>query len=86
MPKLTDYADMAATEYFLETGKIDLAPVWIAQFFVDAGVQRDYPRQDLVAFAAMVQKELNKRSERAGKQARAEVEKVIRVVKSSRKT
>lgn len=86
MPKLTEYADMAATEYLLETGKTDLDPLWVAEFFQDAGVQNDYPRQDLVAFGAMVQKELTKRSERAGKQARSEVEKVIRFVKSPRKT
>jgi hypothetical protein len=86
MPKLTEYADMAATEYLLETGKTDLDPLWIAEFFQDAGVQNDYPHQDLVAFAGMVQKELTKRAERAGKQACSEVEKVIRFVKSPRKT
>lgn len=60
--------------------------MWVAGFFQDAGVQNDYPRQNLVAFSAMVQKELTKRAELAGKQARSEVQKVIRFVKSPPKT
>lgn len=86
MPKLSDYVDTAATEYLLETGKIELDLVWIAEFFQDSGVQKDYPRQDLVAFCAMVQKELTKRAERARKQTHMQLEKIIRFTKPPRKT
>lgn len=70
MPKLTEYAEMAAMEYLLETGEADLDARWIAEFFQNSGVLDDYPRQDLVVFCAMVQKELTRKSERAGKQTR----------------
>ena len=85
MTKLSDYVDMAATEYLLETGKTELDSLWIAEFFQDCGVQDEYPRQDLVAFYALVQKELTKRSERAEKQTRMQLEKVIHFVKRPRK-
>lgn len=81
MPKLTDYAEMASAEYLQETGKIELDPLWIAQFFQDSGVLDDYPRQNLVAFSAMVQKTLILKSERAGKQTRLEPGKIIHFVK-----
>ena len=45
-------------------------------------MQDAYPRQDLVAFAALVQKALTLRSERAAKRARFHLD---RVVRSSRK-
>lgn len=67
MPKLTDYVKTAAEEYLEETGNTELNAHWIAEFFQDCGVQDIYPRQDLVAFAEMVQKELTKNNERATK-------------------
>lgn len=83
--KLTEYAEMAATEYLQETGKIELDPLWIARFFQDSGVLDDYPRQNLVAFSAMVQKELILKSERAGKQTHFQLEKIIQFAKRPRK-
>lgn len=76
MPKLSEYVEMAANEYLQETGRDELDAHWIAQFFQDSGVLDDYPRQDLVAFAALVEKELAKRSERAGKRTRFHLEKL----------
>lgn len=70
MRKLTDYVEMAATEYLQETGKDELDSFWIAEFFQDFGVLDDYPRQDLVAFYALVQKALTIKIEMAEKQAR----------------
>ena len=67
MPKLTDYIKTAADEYLEETGNTELNAHWIAEFFQDYGMQHVYPRQDLVAFAEMVQKELTKNDERAAK-------------------
>ena len=84
-PKLTEYVEMAATEYLQETGKTELDARWIAEFFQDSGVQDAYPRQDLVAFYAMVQKELTKRSDRAGKQAHMHLDKIIHFIKPPRK-
>ena len=78
MPKLSEYVEMAANEYLQETGKDELDARWIAGFFQDGGVQDDYPRQDLVAFSAMVQKALTKKSERAGKQTRFQLDKIRR--------
>ena len=37
----------------------------------------DYPRQDLIAFHALVQKALVERAERAGKQTRFHLAKII---------
>ncbi|MFA6970570.1 MAG: hypothetical protein WC208_04125 [Gallionella sp.] len=70
MQKLTDYIEMAATEYLQETGKDELDSVWVAEFFQDCGVQDDYPRQDLVAFYALVQKALTLKTDRIKKLAR----------------
>lgn len=81
MPKLSEYVEMAANEYLQETGKDELDARWIAQFFQDSGVQDDYPRQDLVAFSDMVQKALTKKSERAGKRARFQLDKIVRFVR-----
>jgi hypothetical protein len=81
MTKLSDYVEIAAMEYLLETGKDELDAHWIAEFFQDSGVQDDYPQQDLVAFSAMVQKELTKKSERAGKHARFQLDKIVRFVR-----
>jgi hypothetical protein len=81
MPKLTDYVKMAAEEYLEETGNADLNAHWIAEFFQDCGVQEAYPRQDLVAFAEMVQKELTKNDERAAKKMHLILNKTIRAIK-----
>lgn len=81
MPKLTDYAKLAAQEYLQETGSTELNARWIAEFFQDSGVQDAYPRQDLIAFAEMVQKELTKNDERAIKTMRFQLDKTIREIK-----
>jgi hypothetical protein len=78
MPKLSEYVEMAANEYLQETGKDELDARWIAEFVQDGGVQDDYPRQDLVAFSDLVQKALSKKSERAGKQTRFQLDKIVR--------
>jgi len=85
MPKLSEYVEMAANEYLQETGKDELDAHWIAEFFQDSGVQDDFPRQDLIAFAAMVQKALTKKSERAGKQTRFQLDKIVHFVRQLRK-
>jgi hypothetical protein len=85
MPKLSEYVEMAAREYLQETGQDELDARWIAGFFQDSGVQDDYPRQDLVAFSAMVQKELTLQSERAGKQTRFQLDRIVRFVRQLRK-
>lgn len=85
MPKLSEYVEMAATEYLQETGQDELDARWVAAFFQDGGVQEEYPRQDLIAFSDLVQKELTKRSERAGKQARFQLDKIIDFVRRPRK-
>ncbi len=86
MPKLTDYVKMAAETYLEETGNTELNAHWIAEFFQDGGVQDGYPRQDLIAFAEMVQKELTKKDERATKKTRLLLDKAIRTIKSPRKS
>lgn len=85
MPKLSEYVEIAATEYLQETGETELDARWIAEFFQDGGVLDEYPRQDVVAFHAMVQKTLTKQSEKAGKQARSQLDKISQVVKIQRK-
>ena len=81
MPKLTDYVKIAAEEYVRERGSTELEARWIAEFFQDSGVLEAYPRQDLVAFAEMVQKELTKEDERATKKAAFQLHKMIRRIK-----
>lgn len=78
MRKLTDYIEMAATEYLQEKGKYKLDVLWLAEFFQDGGVQDDYPRQDLVDFYALVQKALTIKFEREEKLARLQHEKARR--------
>lgn len=78
MRKLSDYVEMAATEYLQETCKDELDSVWVAEFFQDCGVQDDYPSQDLIDFYALVQKALTIKTEMAAKRAR------LRRIKSSR--
>ena len=70
MRKLSDYIEMAAAEYWQETGREELSPRWIAEYFQDSGVLDDYPNQDLVAFHTLVQKALTVNIERAEKLAR----------------
>ena len=86
MPKLTDYVKTAAEEYLEETGNTELNAHWIAEFFQDCGVQDVYPRQDLVAFAEMVQKDLTKNNERAAKKMLFQLDKTIRAIKRPRKS
>lgn len=85
MRKLSDYVEMAATEYLQETGKDELDPLWIAEFFQDCGVLDDHPRQDLVDFFALVQKALTLNIERAEKLARLQLDKSSRPAKRQRK-
>ncbi|KVW95853.1 hypothetical protein [Thiobacillus denitrificans] len=85
MPKLSEYVEMAANEYLQETGQDELDARWVAEFFQDGGVQDDYPRQDLVAFSAMVLNALTKKSERAGKQTRFQLDKIVHFVRQLRK-
>ena len=56
--------------YLEEMGNAELNARWIAEFFQDCGVQDAYPRQDLIAFAEMVQKELTKKDEEPPKKTR----------------
>ncbi len=72
MHKLSDYVEMAAAEYWQETGEEELAPLWTAEYFQDCGVMDDHPDQDLVEFHALVQKALTRNIERARKVARLE--------------
>ena len=85
MTKLSEYVEIAANEYLQETGKTELDAHWVAEFFQDAGVQDEYPRQDLVAFGALVQKALAKKSERADKQTRFQLDKIVHFVRNFRK-
>lgn len=85
MRKLSEYVEMAASEYLRETGNLELDARWIAEFFQDQGVLDDYPLLDLVAFSALVQKALIVKSERASKQARRHIEKVMTFSKRRRK-
>ena len=86
MPKLSEYVRMAADEYVREHGNVEPSARWVADFFHECGVQDEYPRQDLVAFAAMVQKELIKREEQAVKKTRLQLDKMIQRLKSLRKS
>jgi hypothetical protein len=79
MPKLSDYVEMAAAEYIRETGREEVDARWVAEFFQDNGVLEAYPRQDLVAFCALVQKALEQHADRAGKQARRHVDRIARL-------
>ena len=81
MRKLSDYVEMAAAEYWQETGKEELAPLWIAEFFQDCGVLDDLPNQNLVGFHALVQKALTVNIERAKKLARLQQDKSSRSTK-----
>ena len=81
MSKLSEYVAIAVAEYLTETGSTELDAAWIAEFFQDAGVQDDFPCLGLVAFAALVEKMLAKESERAEKEARLELDKLMSAAK-----
>ena len=85
MPKLSEYVEMAATQYLQETGNVELDAHWIAEFFQDGGVLEAYPQQDLIAFSDQVQKALIRKSERAEKHTRLQMDKIIKLVKMPRK-
>ena len=77
-PKLSDFVEIAAAEYVRETGNSTLDPRWIAEFFQDCGVLEAYPRQDLVAFHALVQKAIAKAADRSAKEARLHAQRMSR--------
>lgn len=85
MMKLSEYVETAAREYLQETASDELDARWIAEFFQDAGVQDAYPRQDLVAFAALVQKALTEKSQKAGKHSRFQLARIVHFHKRPRK-
>jgi hypothetical protein len=85
MPKLSYYVKMAADEYAREHGGSEPPARWVADFFHECGVQDEYPRQDLVAFAQMVQKELIRKNEQAVKKARLQLDKMIHQLSRPRK-
>ncbi len=85
MRKLSDYVESAAAEFWQETGRREIDPLWIAEYFQDGGVLDDYPGQDLVAFQALVQKALTLNLERAEKLERLNREKAARSAKPAGK-
>lgn len=85
MSKLSEYIEMAATEYMQETGSLELDARWLAEFFQDSGVLDEYPQQDIVAFHALVQKALTRKFERAEKLSRMQLDKIIHFAKPQRK-
>jgi len=76
MPKLSEYVANAASEFFAETGSVELDARWIAEYFQNAGVADEYPNQDLIMFYDMVQKALTLKAELARKLAEAQIEKL----------
>jgi hypothetical protein len=81
MRKLSEYVEMAAEEYLLETGRAELDSLWLAEFFQDGGVMDDFPAQNLIGFYALVQKALTLRIEKAEKLARLQQERIDRAAK-----
>ena len=77
MSKLSEYVETASSEYLRETGQTALDARWIAEFYQDSGLLDDYPRQDLVAFAEMVQKALTRQAEAS---RRLSVSRVLRLI------
>jgi hypothetical protein len=75
MRTLNDYVESAAAEYWQETGRADLDPLWIAEYYQDGGVMDDHPRLGVVAFFALVEKMLAQDLARAEKIQRIEQEK-----------
>jgi hypothetical protein len=76
MPKLSEYVANAASEFFAETGSVELDARWIAEYFQNAGVADEYPNQDLIMFYDMVQKALTLKAELARKLAEAQIENI----------
>jgi len=76
MPKLSEYVANAASEFFAETGSVELDARRIAEYFQNAGVADDYPNQDLIIFYDMVQKALTLKAELARKLAEAQIENI----------
>ena len=76
MAKLSEYVANAASEFFAETGNVELDARWTAEYFQDAGVADDYPNQDLIMFYDMVQKALTLKAELARKLAEAQIVKI----------
>jgi len=76
MPKLSEYVANAASEFFAETGSVELDARSIAEYFQNAGVADEYPNQDLIIFYDMVQKALTLKAELARKLAEAQIENI----------
>ena len=76
MPKLSEYVANAASEFFAETGSVELDARWIAEYFQNAGVADEYPNQELIIFYDMVQKALTLKAELARKLAEAQIENI----------
>lgn len=72
---LNDYVESAAAEYWQETGRAELDPLWIAEYFQDGGVMDDHPHLNVVAFFGLVEKMLAQDLERAEKVERLAREK-----------
>lgn len=75
MRTLNDYVESAALEYWQETGRADLDPLWIAEYYQDGGVLDDHPGQSVTGFFTLVQKMLTQNLERAEKVERLAREK-----------
>ncbi len=86
MRKLNEYVEMAAAEYWQETGKDEMDSLWLAEFFQDGGVMDDYPRLGVVEFYALVQKALTLEVEQAEKLARLQLEIAMRNAKPQGKS
>ena len=76
MAKLSEYVASAASEFFAETGSVELDARWIAEYFQNAGVTDEYPNQDLIMFYDMVQKALTLKVELARKLAEEQIDKI----------
>ena len=76
MPKLSEYVANAASEFFAETGSVELDARRIAEYFQNAGVADEYPNQELIIFYDMVQKALTLKAELARKLAEAQIENI----------
>ncbi|HEX5539393.1 MAG TPA: hypothetical protein VFX01_06360 [Methylophilaceae bacterium] len=85
MTKLSEYVEIASSEYLNETGKTVLDSRWVAEFFQDSGVLDEYPRQDVVAFAELVQKSLTRQYEAARRKRQLGVDHALRFINRQRK-
>jgi hypothetical protein len=82
--KLSEYVEAASSEYLLETGEADLDLHWVAEFFQDSCLLEEYPRQDLVVFADLVQKSLTQKYEASWRELQLQMGRVIRISKQER--